>query len=90
MIVQYGNQHFECSILTRKVGNIRIGDLILDEDNLVRVETIQQDCIDFHNHLFVMLISRTATGSFITHRGELKQTTTVWRPKKEIKIGVAA
>lgn len=84
MVVKYGETMFDVSMLERKVGSLRSGDLIFYQGAMWEIETIQKDCIDFHNHSFIMVILDSADGARISLRNGLNDKATVYRKRKQV------
>jgi hypothetical protein len=87
MVIRFGMDVWEVSMLERKMGNIKRGDFLLDfapdQESLMRVETVQTAC-DFFLVPMIMVIGRTANGTIHSHREGLNARTFIYRPRKKV------
>jgi hypothetical protein len=85
MVIRFGSDIWEVTMLERKCSNLKPGDFLLDfapdQESLMRVETVQIAC-DFFLHPIVMIIGRTANGRIHSHREGLNEKTFIYRPKR--------
>lgn len=85
MYVLFQSDVWECKMLQRKIGNVRVGDFMFYGDtvrDVGRVEAVQE-ASDFHGN-FIAIVLQAEGDKLVTRRGHSNTLVHTLRPRKKL------